>query len=365
MNICIIGSGLSSLSLAKNLVKKKIKVDLYENKKNLEISTNRTLGISKNNIEYFEKNICVIPKKFLWEINKIEIFSEKEKIKKILNFEKKKMKLFFMIKNNDLYKLLIKNLLKKKIFKKKTIKNDNFFLKLIKKNNYDLIINCDNKNFLSKKYFSKKIRKNYDNIAYTLIIEHESRMNNTASQIFTKYGPLAFLPISRTRTSIVYSVNTEKKILENIDIINLVKKYNQTYTIIKFSEIIKFDLNFLILRDYSYKNILAFGDCLHKIHPLAGQGFNMIIRDIKMLTKIIQDKIDIGLQIDSSVSREFEMQTKKQNILFSSGIDFIYEAFNKDRKVKNSNFNKLINFIGKNKSLTNMFIKIADGGIRF
>ena len=37
-------------------------------------------------------------------------------------------------------------------------------------------------------------------------------------------------------------------------------------------------------------NILAFGDLLHKIHPLAGQGFNMTIRDMTNLIKIIKIK---------------------------------------------------------------------------
>ena len=52
------------------------------------------------------------------------------------------------------------------------------------------------------------------------------------------------------------------------------------------------------MRSYYHKNILAFGDLIHKIHPLAGQGFNMTIRDIKILNDIIQKKIDLGLPLD-------------------------------------------------------------------
>ena len=59
---------------------------------------------------------------------------------------------------------------------------------------------------ITKKYFSKKIIKKYNSFAYTTIIKHEKISNNTATQIFTKKGPLAFLPISNTETSIVYSV---------------------------------------------------------------------------------------------------------------------------------------------------------------
>ena len=49
-----------------------------------------------------------------------------------------------------------------------------------------------------------------------------------------------------------------------------------------------FELKALNLRSYYHKNILAFGDLLHKVHPLAGQGYNMTIRDIMVITKIIK-----------------------------------------------------------------------------
>ena len=61
---------------------------------------------------------------------------------------------------------------------------------------------------------------------------------------------------------------------------------------------------------------MAFGDSLHKIHPLAGQGFNMILRDINILSKIIQDRIDLGLQIDHSIYEMFEKKTKHFNFIF-------------------------------------------------
>ena len=51
-------------------------------------------------------------------------------------------------------------------------------------------------------------------------------------------------------------------------------------------------------------NILAFGDLLHTIHPLAGQGFNMTIRDVKILLNIIKNKVEVGLPLDKSINIE-------------------------------------------------------------
>ena len=45
---------------------------------------------------------------------------------------------------------------------------------------------------------------------------------------------------------------------------------------------------------------------MHTIHPLAGQGFNMTLRDIKYFLKLIDEKIKYGLNLDSSILEEFE-----------------------------------------------------------
>ena len=364
MNICIIGGGLTSLSLAQNLINKKINVHFYHKNKNL--LSNRTIGISKNNLEFFRKEIYKIPKKFFWEIKKIEIYSEKLEKENLLKFEKDKVNLFYMLKNDTLYKSLIDKISKNKFFfKKKLIKKDSFYLDLLKNDKHDLIINCDSNNFLSKKFFTNKINKDYKNLAYTTIIKHQKIDNNIATQIFTKNGPIAFLPISNTETSIVCSLDTKNKKYNDNEVLDLIGKNNSKYKIKKTHKLNSFKLDSSNLRNYSHKNILAFGDLLHRIHPLAGQGFNMTIRDIKVLSKIIQNKIDLGMQLDSSVLFDFEKETKSKNFIFSNSIDFIYEIFNLNRKNENNSFNKILKIIGKNKKLNNYFIKLADKGFNF
>ncbi len=365
MNICIIGDGLTSLSLAKNLINKKINVHLYHENKTKPISSSRTIGISKNNLEFFKKEIHDISKKILWEIKKIEIYSEKLNKENLIKFENNKGSLFYMVKNDDLYEALLSKTSKSKYFKKKIIKKNTFYEGLSKKNKYDLIINCDSNNFLSKKYFTKKINKNYNNLAYTTVLKHEKIANNIATQIFTKKGPIAFLPISNSKTSIVCSLDTNNKKYDDREVLNLIKENNPKYQIQRSLKLSSFALSSSNLRNYHYKNILAFGDLLHRIHPLAGQGFNMNIRDIKILSKIIQNKIDLGLELEASTLNDFEKQTKTKNFLFSNSVDFIYEVFNFDKKNKNKNFIKILKAIGGNKKLTNYFIKLADQGFNF
>ena len=362
MNICIIGDGLTSLSLAKNLVNKKINVHIYKEKKFFDFNSNRTIGISKNNFEFFKKKIQSFSKKLFWEINKIDIYSEKSENNKILNFKENKNNLFYMIKNDLLYQSLKSQLIKSIFFKETEIKNKNFYLKLLNNKKYDLIINCDSNNLFSKKFFFKKINKDYLNLAYTTILNHKIIDNHTATQIFTKFGPIAFLPISNKQTSVVYSVDISKCHYKNQEILDLINQYNPKFEIQRIQKISKFKLESSNLRNYYHKNILAFGDCLHKIHPLAGQGFNMTIRDIEAFSNIIQDKIDLGLQLDQNVLEEFENKTKHKNFIFSNSIDFIYEFFNFNKKNKSRNLNNLLRYIGENKKLNNMLIKYANFG---
>jgi len=259
-----------------------------------------------------------------------------------------------------LYENLEKDLSENKHFKKKISNNKN--LSFVKK--YSLIINCDYAHNLTKKYFSKKITKQYNCFAYTTIIKHKKILNDKAIQIFTKKGPLAFLPISNSETSIVYSVHdTLNGKKDNIK--EMIKINNFKYKIIEIKNIDKFELKSHDLRSYFHDNILAFGDLLHRIHPLAGQGFNMTIRDIKILTKIISEKIELGLPLDSSINNEFEKITKHKNFIFTNGIDFVNEFFNVERKVKNSILSNSVQLVGNSHLIKKVFTKIADKGILF
>jgi 2-octaprenyl-6-methoxyphenol hydroxylase len=359
MTVCILGNSLTALTLAKTLVNHKIDVDLIFNKKNYKIDVSRTIGITNNNINFFNNNIINI-EKIIWKLKKIEVFSDNLKKERLTSFKANKNNLFSIVKNNKLYQLLEKDLLKNKFFRSKflNVKNISYL------NKYELIINCDTSNFITKRYFSKKITKKYNSNAYTTVISHDQILNDTAIQIFTKKGPLAFLPISNRETSVVYSIhNSNNKKKENVE--QLIKDKNFKYKIRKIEKIKSFELKSLNLRSYHHKNILAFGDLLHKIHPLAGQGFNMTIRDVKILLEIIKKRLDLGLSLDTTVNLEFQKKIRHKNIIFSNGIDLIHEFFNIERKMKSNFLSKSVRRISNYSQINKIFTKIADRGVLF
>ena len=356
MRVCIVGSGLTALTLAKALVNQNIFVDVVSDAVNFKINKSRTIGISSSNFDYFNKNILNI-EKIVWKLKRIEIYSDNLKNEKILNFENNKNQLFSTVKNFQLYEILNKSLSNVDFCKQIKSKD-----KLVNFKKYSLIINTDYSNSFTKKFFNKKLIKTYNSLAHTTIIDHENISNDVAVQIFTKKGPLAFLPISKNRTSIVYSIhNSNNNLTENT--YKLIRKYNLKYKIKKINTIETFDLKSCMLRNYYHGNILAFGDLLHRIHPLAGQGFNMTIRDINILMDIIKYKNDLGLPIDSSVNSQFENKLKHKNYIFSNGIDLIHEFFNLERKLNNTFFSKSVKLLGKNSYVNKFFTQIADKGI--
>ena len=359
MKVCIIGNGLVSLALANVLIQKDLSVDILSVGKGKKYNKMRTLGISKSNIEYLSKYISNLDK-ILWEIKNIKVYNENFAKKEILSFTNKDKQIFSITKNQKLYEVLNKNLIKSKIVKFKS----NLDYKTIIKKRYKLIINCDYTHEISKKFFSNRFEKNYNSYAYTTIIRHKKVIkNNTAIQIFTNNGPIAFLPISNLQTSVVFSlrVKNDKK---KFDIKNLIKRFNPKYKIISINDCSKLELKSSNLRNYYKDNILAFGDLLHKIHPLAGQGFNMSIRDIKDLSKLIDKKINVGLDIDGSICSEFQKNSKDKNYIFSMGIDWVYELFNFESKINSQIISKSISFISKNKSINSFFKKFADIGLK-
>tara|TARA_B100001113_G_scaffold285936_1_gene241305 strand:+ start:244 stop:1338 length:1095 start_codon:yes stop_codon:yes gene_type:complete len=364
MNICLIGLGIPSLIFANILAKKNIKISILDEEKTQNKFSNRTIGITKTNISYLKKENIIIGD-YAWKIKNIKIFVEQRDKKELLNFGPLNDQLFSVIKNSDFKNLLRKKTKKNKLIKIIKLKKLSFYESIIKnKSKFDLIINFNQHNRISKKIFFQRDKKDYNSLAYTCSIKHKKCDNNVAYQIFTKNGPIAFLPCSRSETSIVYSFIKQNNQTTDKKIFNLIEKYNRKYSIESFSKLEKFELKGSHLKNYFYKNILCFGDNIHQIHPLAGQGLNMTIRDMKILSDLIDYKIDHGLSLDQSLFKEFESKTKHLNFLYVNGVNFIHEFFKLDNKFKNIYSKKIFSFLDNNALFKKYSIMFADRGLR-
>ena len=119
------------------------------------------------------------------------------------------------------------------------------------------------------------------------------------------------------------------------------------------SDVESFNIKFSYLRNYTYKNILSFGDLIHKVHPLAGQGFNMTIRDIKSLSQIIEKNIKLGIEDGEIIAQSFQENNKHLNFIYGVAIDSINSFFKIDSKLNNNLSDPIFKILKGNKFLNN------------
>jgi 2-octaprenyl-6-methoxyphenol hydroxylase len=383
--ICIIGSGLTALTIAYLLSKFKLQIDIVEQDVSKKKIKPTKLALSKHSLDQLYSCGLKDIKKKSNVVKNIYLHDSYSSIslKQDLHFSvsNKKEALAYIIDGNTLFSDISKKLkcLKNINFIKKEILsiNDNKFFKEIifkdlKKQNYNLIIfaSAHNLFLLSKFKLKKVVDKSYNEDAYVFNLYHNKIINNSARQFFLKDGPLAFLPVSRTETSVIWSIKnnsinkkhaSSKKHLSKFFNTHFKELFNE---IISISEISKFNLNYIFNELKDSKRTLLFGDIANKIHPIAGQGWNMTLRNIFSLIKVIKYSENLGLEIGNDIfTKKYLDETSLNNLIFSTLIDGIRKIFDVKidgyaaiRKNTLSNLDKNF-FIKKN------FINIANKGL--
>lgn len=382
--ICIIGGGLTGLITAVALSKLNLSVDLISNNINKNVKTNRTTAISHENLLFLKSlNFFKFSKNEFWPcpIMKLYAKDKKEKLAEIFKLTKKK-NVLYMMNNSKIITYIVEKIKKeKKIFFKTKKKYSNInFLDLLADNKalknkifskYNLVILCTGSNFFLRGGIANYpgLKFSYEETAVTTTISHKICDNIVARQIFLDNEIIAFLPISNSKTSIIWSVKNEGIKAKSKSYLKKKIKYFSKFFFknIEFSSNIEYrDLNLFLQKEYFRNRFLLFGDALHVVHPFAGQGFNMILRDLYSLSNILKRKLSLGLDIGSSdVLKEFSNETKPRNFVYSMSIDFLKKIFS----YKKTYFNKFrvssIKNINKSNFLKEIIYDFADKGLRF
>ena len=358
--ICIVGDGLAGLmsALALNNLPS-LEVFLISQKNKFK-KDKRITAISASNYEFFQEVLFKLEKKLFWPSKKINLYYETNDQKiNFLNFSEDKNNLMYIFENDKIKKVLNREIKKKKI---KIIKKN--INKLSDLDGYDLKALCLGRN--SKIYQniikSRSIEKDYREMALTGYVKH-SLKNLSTSQFFLKEGPLAILPFSKNNFSFVWSVKKEfktkninatikAKICEVLKVKNINITNNQSYP-----------LTLNLKRTYYKKDILILGEGLHTIHPVAGQGFNLVMRDIKKLKEVLKLYTELGISIKSSPALEdFSNQRKSENIITGIGIDLTHNFF-KQNKLLDPLKDIILKNISKNSTLKKISKFISNQGL--
>jgi len=214
----------------------------------------------------------------------------------------------------------------------------------------DLIVAADGKNSFLRNYFKiPTFGWKYNQVAIITNINHQFPHNNIAHERFLEAGPLAILPLKNQNLSSI--VWTEKKENANAYLELDEKNFNQELSkkigsflgnIETFGERFNYPLKLQMAEKYTSKRLILIGDSAHSIHPIAGQGLNLSIRDISALINILSSAKKYGLDIGTQkVLREFQQLRRSDNLLMALTTDMLNKLFS------NNNFSiKLIRDLG-------------------
>ena len=370
-SIIIIGGGLVGNLLHLMLESKGFSINQFEKTSKLK---NRTFALTPSSVDWLKS--LGLPSKFfdsLNDISSMKIFDST--LSNSVTFESDdiaKPAIAFMANEKDFNEAIEKTFKKRKtieeIPKDYVIKNkqDQVIIETSKERyKSSIIIACDGVNSLAREKIEIKSTKhdfNQTTITFQLKVKLDNQ--NEAKQFFLKESILAILPIKKDLVSIVWSCNSQfYKKIDSFDEKSIEDELNLTigdfYKDIKVvSKIESFPLTMNRVESFFKDRVLLVGDAAHFIHPLAGQGLNLGIRDIITLEKIIDKKgyADIGLK---GFLRKYERARKEdvaQMGFLTLGLNWI---FSNKSSILSRIVGKGMSMLDKSKLLKKQLIKKA------
>ena len=362
----VIGN-LVSICLKKN------GFDVYQVKSKLNNTIDRSYALSPASVEWM-KSIGLRKKFFnsLYPIENIEIVRQDSKT----SFSADSVfrpALIYMVSETKLMqeiqvKLTSENI---KIFSepnKIILDNspDQVLIQLKKQSLHgSLLVACDGANSKIKEHLNiiKKI-KNFNQNAIVFNFKTSKDMEKNARQYFLEDSILALLPISPRTTSVVWSCNQDFfKKLNNMSDSKFKTKLkgiigNDFAEISNISNRSYFPLTMVLNEKFFDKRVVLMGNAAHSIHPLAGQGLNLGIRDIIDFEKCLKSTRykDIGL---GGFLRRFERSRRMDTFQFSKLTSGLQWAFSSKSKLINQALTRGIQLLETKHNIKKFLIKKA------
>ncbi len=135
--------------------------------------------------------------------------------------------------------------------------------------------------------------KDYNQNAVVTYVDLARAHQHTAYERFTESGPLALLPLAAKRMGVVWSLPPEqaKEILAMNDpdfLRELMRVFGYRLgRLIGVGKRMTFPLRHMLMQDHVQGAVVFIGNAAHTLHPVAGQGFNLGLRDVAMLAQTI------------------------------------------------------------------------------
>ena len=231
-----------------------------------------------------------------------------------------------------------------------------------------LIISDGRDSGFAKRLDKKFFKKNYNQVAIVGNLSHQNAHKFTAHQVFLTGGPLAILPLQGKRSTFVWSL--PEKIGNNLSLstdeifTNHLKGNigNILTNVSLIDEKKMFPLYLKFLRDPIDIRKVFIGDSALAIHPLAGQGLNIGLRDVASLVDILVKGKKLGVDLGNiDLLKKYETWRSFDKISIATYTDFINTLFSNNNFYLKALGEFGMNTINKSELLKNFFVKEAAG----
>ena len=177
----------------------------------------------------------------------------------------------------------------------------------------------------------------YPQTGIVCTVKHQREHRGVAQEHFLPAGPFAILPMTENRSSIVW---TERANLAPALVTLPLAEFSAELKI-RFGNylgelevvepIFSYPLGLLHAQNYIAPRLALAGDAAHAIHPIAGQGLNIGIRDAAALAEIVVDALRVGLDPGSTaVLENYERWRRFDNTMMIAATDGLNRLFSND-----------------------------------
>lgn len=177
----------------------------------------------------------------------------------------------------------------------------------------------------------------YNQTGIVCTVAHERDHRGIAQERFLPAGPFAILPMTGQRSSIVWTERAElAPRLLALDrpafAEELARRFGDYLGALEtVGPVFSYPLGLLHAKRYIAPRLALAGDAAHAIHPIAGQGLNIGLRDIAALAELIVDALRLGLDPGSPVTLErYERWRRFDNSMMLAATDGLNRLFSND-----------------------------------
>ena len=208
----------------------------------------------------------------------------------------------------------------------------------------------------------------YDQSAIVTTVGHERDHGGRAEEHFLPAGPFAILPLKGNRSSIVWTEATDeaKRIVAlpddafHAELEQRFKLHLGEITAVGARRV--HPLGFFVARSFIAEHIALIGDAAHVIHPIAGQGLNMGLKDVAALAEVIVDAARLGLDPGSAaVLERYQRWRRFDTVTMGIATDGLNRLFSNRSDVLRLMRDVGLGLVDRVPNLKRLFIREAAG----